>query len=147
MAKRKKLKKRTIRKLILVGVFVLGVIIGLLIPMGLILSKFRFGAGYDLYDISKGFGQLKYDEGGYEYSVIEDNSKSSVRLIKVKEILEDKSIRDSYVIVNRGSVTVGIEDSNQELGSSDMVRIHEGTKYDIVKTSDSPAEVVIISLK
>ena len=141
--------KKKVQRRLFVLIFILGLVVGILVPIELIKSQFgkiTGNSGERIYDISKKFGQLDVDKVDYKYSVIEKNDFSSTVILRVDGKVNSLKIASKYFIyVNRGRADLMVGSKKSEISAGNVASISPESTIKIERVGDSPTELIIFS--
>ena len=143
------MKKKTMRNWFIV-IFILGLVVGLLVPLDYkTIKKKMSGEGLkpDIFDVSKRLGQLDIDAKYFKYSVLAETGTGSVELIRFDEKIpmhmHPKENHFVYIYKGRARGTVG--SVTAEVGPGQMIAIPAGVPHSLERIGDSPVEMILFS--
>lgn len=139
------MKKKTMQTIFIV-LFIVGIVIGYLLPGDLkSLAKKPLQAGF--YDVAKRMGQLDLESPYFKYSVLSATETGSIELIRL-----DKRIpmhmhpkENHFVYIYKGRARATIRDVTEEIGPGNLLAIPAGMQHSIERIGDSPVEIILFS--
>lgn len=143
------MKKKTMQT-IFVLLFILGVIVGLLVPLDYKTIKkkaMQSNLQPQVFDISKKLGQLEISAEYFKYSVLAGTETGGVELIRVDDKIplhmHPKETHFVYIYKGRAKGTVG--DVTAEVGPGQLVVIPAGVPHSFERIGDTPVEIILFS--
>ena len=139
------MKKKTMQTIFVV-LFILGVVVGYLLP-GDIKSVTRKPLNVNIFDVPKRLGQLDLQTDYFKYAVLAETETGSVELIR----LDDKIPKhmhpneNHFVYILRGTAKGTVGDVTAEVGPGQLVAIPAGVPHSFERTGDSPVEILVFS--
>ena len=139
------MKKKTMQ-LIFVLLFIVGVVVGYLIP-GDIKTLAKKPLQPNVFDIPKRLGQLDKETDYFKYTVVAETETGSVELIRlddeVPKHMHPKENHFVYMYKGRARGTVG--DVTAEVGPGNLVAIPAGVPHTFERIGDTPVEIIVFS--
>ena len=140
------MKKRTMRNWF-VFLFILGLIIGFLIPWDIrdTIKKNYFQSG--VINVATKFGQLDQNQGNISFSVVANSDDLSVLLARLNgnEPLHKHPMQNHILYIYRGHIKAFIGGTTYDLAAGSLVFIPANTPHSLEKIGDEPAEAIIIA--
>ena len=140
------MKKRTMKAWFLI-LFILGLIIGFLIPWDVrdTVKKNNFQSG--VINVATKFGQLDTNQGNLSFSVVANSDDLSVLLARLNGIepLHTHPIQNHIIYIYRGKVKAYIGGTPYDLTQGNLVFIPANTPHSLEKIGDMPAEAIVIA--
>ena len=139
------MKKKTVQTIFVV-LFVLGVIVGYLLPGDIkTLTKKQLQAS--IFDVPKKLGQLDLETDYFKYTVLAETETGSIELIrlddKIPMHMHPKENHFVYIYKGKAKGTVG--DVTAEVSAGQLVAIPAGVPHSFERIGDTPVEIILFS--
>ena len=142
--------KKKMMQTIFVLLFILGVIVGLLVPLDYKTIKkkvMQSSLQPQVFDISKKLGQLDINAEYFKYSVLAATETGGLELVRVDDKIplhmHPKETHFVYIYKGRAKGTVG--DVTAEVGPGQLVVIPAGVPHSFERIGDTPVEIILFS--
>src|SRR3989344_6809123 len=139
------MKKKTMQTIFVV-LFVLGVVVGYLLP-GDFKDLARKPLQANVFDVPKKLGQLDKETDYFKYAVLAETETGSVELLRVDGAIpmhmHPKENHFVYIFRGRAKGTIG--DVTAEVGPGQLVAIPAGVPHSFERIGDTPVEIVLFS--
>ena len=143
------MKKKTMQT-IFVLLFILGVVVGLLVPLDYKTIKkkvMQSSLQPQVIDISKKLGQLEVNAEYFKYSALAATETGGVELVRVDDKIplhmHPKETHFVYIYKGRAKGTVG--DVTAEVGPGQLVVIPVGVPHSFERIGDTPVDIILFS--
>lgn len=139
------MKKKTMQTIFVI-LFILGIIVGYLLP-GDFKDLTRKPLQANVFDVPKKMAQLDKQTDYFKYTVLAETETGSIELIRLDEKipmhLHPKENHFVFIYKGRAKGTVGSVDA--EVGPGQLVAIPAGVPHSFERIGDSPVEIVLFS--
>ena len=139
------MKKKTMQTIFVV-LFILGIIVGYLLPGDLkTLTKKPLQA--NIFDVPKKMAQLDQQTDYFKYTVLAETETGSIELIRLDERMPmHKHPKEShFVFVYKGRAKGTIGNATAEVGTGQLVAIPAGVPHSFERIGDTPVEIILFS--
>jgi|GEM_PF-1306832 len=142
--------KRKVMRNWFIALFILGIVIGFLIPFHLKdLAKKVQGPSLtaEVFDIPKRLGQLDQENEFFKYAFLAAAETGGVALIRLddKIPLHAHPKENHFVYLVKGHVKGTVNGQQVEAWQGQLIAIPAGAQHSIERTGDSPVEMMVFS--
>ena len=139
------MKKKTMQTIFVV-LFILGVIVGYLLP-GDIRSITKKPLSVNVFDVPKKLGQLELETKYFKYAVLAETETGGIELIRLddKIPLHMHTNENHFVYVYKGMAKGTVGSVTAEVGPGQLVAIPAGVPHSFERVGDSPVEIILFS--
>ena len=139
------MKRKTMRR-IFVALFIVGIIVGYLLP-GDLKTVTMTPLKAQVFDVPKKLGQLDQEAEFFRYTVLAETETGSVELLRVDDIIPDHlhEKENHIVYMFRGTAQVTVGNVNTEVGPGGLVVIPAGVTHSLERVGDTPVEIILFS--
>ncbi len=145
MPRGKRIKKKTVARILVAALFVAGIIIGFFIPRDFFSNAVPGVATPKIVEVGKNFGKMDAGGEGYKYSVVDNSPLGTITLYQVDGQLAQTSEGFQNIFVYRGKVLF-------TAGTGNSLTINQGTIIGVgpsqnytLQSSEGPAELIVFS--
>ena len=139
------MKKKTMQAIFVV-LFVLGIVVGYLLP-GDIKALAKKPLKANVFDIPKRLGQLDLESPYFKYTILAEIETGSIELIRldgaIPKHMHPKENHFVYIYKGRAKGTVG--DATAEVSAGQLVAIPAGVPHSFERIGDTPVEIILFS--
>jgi mannose-6-phosphate isomerase-like protein (cupin superfamily) len=143
------MKKKTMQTWLVI-LFIVGVIIGWLLPGDLRNFTKQISGSMlkpDVLEIPKKFGQLDMEGPYFKYTVLAETEAGSIELLrlddKIPRHLHSNENHFAYIFKGRAKGIIG--DVTAEVGPGQLIVIPAGVPHSIERIGDTPVEIILFS--
>ena len=139
------MKKKTMQTIFVV-LFVLGIIVGYLLP-GDFKDLARKPLQANVFDVPKKMAQLDLETDYFKYAILAETETGSIELIRLDEKipLHKHPKENHFVFVYKGRAKGTVGSVNAEVGPGQLVAIPAGVPHSFERIGDSPVEIILFS--
>jgi mannose-6-phosphate isomerase-like protein (cupin superfamily) len=142
--------KRKVMRNWFISLFILGVILGWLIPMNFwdfTREAVRNPLQAGFYDIPKRIGQLDQQNEYVKYMVLGETQTARIQLLRLDEKIpmHVHNSENHFLYIYKGKAMVTIKDTVSEIGPGQMAIFPAGYKHSVERVGDAPVEAILFA--